>query len=579
MSDTQETQTSLQRAVLSLQQGVDEILLLISDMEAAAKTAAELRTVQPLIGQLQNRIRILPPARMRESLLALAVSLLEIVQEALQRGDVNPVLLGATEDCPVPPLFAQAISEIGPEFTVSQDRMRVTLEIPQRYASIFTPDTLEQALNRQGIVFGIQPQTLQRVLQQPGTVLTVAKGEKPIPGQDAILQDVLGLRRLDGSPSILKSGRSDFKQIRLFANVAQGQVVLQKIPPTPGEPGLDVFGIPVPTVDGADIPFPDIPNTQISEDGEYLLSRVDGCIYWEKDKLKLVPALVIPANVDYSTGNINVKVAVVVNGDVLSGFRVDSLSDIIVKGTVEGAHLNAGGNVILERGVQGKDEAFIYAENNVYARFINAATVHAREGIFTEGEIMHSKIICHRLQADGEDAEILGGSIQAAVDVCAEQFGSEMGVKTLIHMGYELEKFQNEINALKDKRIEWQERIEQQSSILEYLDSTRNDQGELPAEKGKVYLNVQENLKRAQDRLIDIELALSKKENQLVQAQGYLRMVRARRNIYPGVEIRILDQKKTFQVPTGPASVFMIDAGIETSAFQERSFEGGDESV
>ena len=94
MSDTQETQTSLQRAVLSLQQGVDEILLLISDMEAAAKTAAELRTVQPLIGQLQNRIRILPPARMRESLLALAVSLLEIVQEALQRGDVNPVLLG-----------------------------------------------------------------------------------------------------------------------------------------------------------------------------------------------------------------------------------------------------------------------------------------------------------------------------------------------------------------------------------------------------------------------------------------------------------------------------------------------------
>jgi uncharacterized protein (DUF342 family) len=264
---------------------------------------------------------------------------------------------------------------------------------------------------------------------------------------------------------------------------------------------------------------------------------------------------------------------VVVHGDVLTGFRVESLADIVVKGTVEGADLQAQGNILLESGVQGKGEARIQAGGDVIARFLNGAQVRAQGNVLVEGEILHSRIRCNRLSADGQQAEIIGGVIEAARDVCAERFGSEMGVRTCIRLGADRDDLQQEIEQLREQLNLWQTKFEQSVSTLDYFNSLRSEKGELSPEKRQVEATALESHARALEKVTELELALQRALDRAEEILTGMRTVRARHTIYPGVEVEILGKKQTFISPTGPVSIGLLGEELVRDEYQERSFD------
>lgn len=94
-------------------------------------------------------------------------------------------------------------------------------------------------------------------------------------------------------------------------------------------------------------------NISISEDGLHLFSDVTGHVSLTGGKVFVSDVYEVQADVDTSTGDINYAGSVHIHGSVRGGFVVTSRGDIVVDGSVEDAMLQAGGDIIVQCGIQG----------------------------------------------------------------------------------------------------------------------------------------------------------------------------------------------------------------------------------
>ena len=69
--------------------------------------------------------------------------------------------------------------------------------------------------------------------------------------------------------------------------------------------------------------------------------------------IDVVPLHVHAGDVDYRSGNLHTKGALVVQGDVGDGFAVTAGGDLVIAGTLQGSKARAGGRIEVERGIVG----------------------------------------------------------------------------------------------------------------------------------------------------------------------------------------------------------------------------------
>ncbi len=561
-----------------LLEGVNEFIQVLEAQSGTEEIIADLQASIPLIDQLKGWSSSLPPDRFRTTLLSLIKGLDSIILKAVKSKLVSPETYGATEEFPSASFIMDAVTIVGPEITISKDRLSVTLALPEDFKHLWSPDRIRAGLERQGIVFGLIDKKIEQVSKKkPGTVVKVAQGDEPVSGQDAVLEECLGLCDFSGKPTLMKGDRVDYKRLNTFINVSKGQVVIKKTPATNGNPGMDVFGNSIPCRDGVDYPFPPIENTNASEDGLALLSAVDGCAYLEGDKIAIVPTLEIKSNVDYSTGNVEATVAVTVEGDVLSGFQVESLEDVIVKGTVEASTIKSNGHVFLPGGVQGKEGARVAARKNIDAKFLNAANLRAKKDVKVHGFVIQCHIKARRLHLDGKEAELIGGEIEVEDDVCAVRIGSDMGVKTKIRLGYDITEGQQLIEKLEEEIAPLREKIERYTESIETLNRYKEKKGYLPPDKEEAFKKIEKNLSKAKEGLAKKEEKFEKAKADLKTSEMRSRTVRATDTIMPGVEITMMGQTLTIKKPTGPANVCFVNDALEIFPYQDRSFDDEEE--
>ncbi len=336
----------------------------------------------------------------------------------------------AGTDCPV-------INE-DYQLNVASDGMsaRVRFIPPSETGKRLTLEDFLKDLRFRNVVSGIQMDVLQEHFQSEGLYgmyLEAAKGKEPRQGKDAQIEYFFNTD-LRAKPTMNEDGSVDFFHLNMVNHCKKGDMLAKIIPADEGDYGMNIMGSQIKPRDVKKVFFKFGNNIQVSEDRLSLVSLVDGHVTLVDGQV-FVSDVYEVENVDNSTGNIDFQGSVQINGNVASNFSVNASGNVIIKGVVEGAHIQAGGNIIIARGMNGMGKGTLKAGGNIAAKFLESANAEADGYVSTEA-IMHSVVKAGtEVTVSGRRGFIVGGHVQAKNRITVKTLGAEMGASTIVEVG------------------------------------------------------------------------------------------------------------------------------------------------
>lgn len=435
----------------------------------------------------------------------------------------------------------------GVEFTeamyikVSLDRMKVTCRFapPSLGGNLLNIKDILADLKRINVIYGIDQDAISSFMNDRcyATDYVFAKGKPPVIGHDGKIEYLFNTNP-SLKPKYNPDGTVDYKNLNTINECKKGQVIARLIPADPGAPGKDVAGRDIPTRSVKSVVLEGGKNMAISEDKTEIISTVDGHVTLTNNKLFVSEVYEVPADVDNSTGNIEFNGNVHVNGNVKGGFTVIAKGDVIIDGVVEDALVQAGGQIIVKRGIHGMARGVLSAKGNIIIAFIENARVFS-EGYIETGSIIYSEVnAAEYVRVIDHKGFIVGGVIRAGSKVESNIIGSDMGASTKIEVGMAPEKKQR-YNQLKNQINDLNQRIDRLNPIIDTYNNYVASGMEFD-EKNAVYLH------KLLNEMQTLKDSLQKCRSQYNSLHQELLMsihskVVIRRDIYPGVTITISD--------------------------------------
>lgn len=302
--------------------------------------------------------------------------------------------------------------------------------------NLLSKEDIVSALGRAGVKHGVDEIMINRFLNNRRycSDYMLAKATSPIQGHDAVITYHFNTD-LTSKPMTNEDGSVDFHKLNNISKVQKGDLLATLTPIDHGKPGIDVRGNVIRPKKVNNRVLRHGNKIKMSEDGLQLFSEVDGHVSLTDGRVFVSDTYEVPADVDPSTGDIDYEGNVVVRGNVITGFTVKAKGDIEIYGVVEGAYLEAGGQIILRRGIQGMNKGVIRAQSNIISRFIENAEVISGGYINTDS-IMHSKVSAKGdIVVGGRRGLITGGVTRSGTMISLKTAGSHMGTNTLLEVG------------------------------------------------------------------------------------------------------------------------------------------------
>lgn len=422
---------------------------------------------------------------------------------------------------------------------VDENRMHAICRFypPSNGGQLLTKDDIVAAMVREGIKYGVDESKIQDFLndREYCTDYVLAKATQPIQGRNAVITYHFNTD-LTMKPKTNEDGSVDFHTLDIISRCKKGDLLATLTPLVPGKPGIDVFGKVIKPNKVNNKVLRHGKNISMSEDGLQLFSDVDGHVSLADDRVFVSNIYEIPADVDPSTGDIEYDGNVIIRGNVITGFTVKAKGDIEVYGVVEGAYIEAGGQIILRRGIQGMNKGVLKAEGNVISKFIENAEVIAGGYINTDS-IMHSKVSAKGdIVVGGRRGSVAGGVIRSGTLISVKSSGSHMGTNTVLEVGIdpsiqdEFKELDKQITILKSEK----EKISQSIAIIrKRLQSGSN-----------IAYDVLENLKQITQLSIKLNTELEQANERYkilrVEVDGSdSGMIKIHDTVYPGTKIVI----------------------------------------
>lgn len=554
-----------------LLEGLQRIIQTLEKKYGFIQVVDELLLLVPLLEKIDLSDPSIPPAQSKNILYSLFHSINTILTNATSSGSIVPEDYGASLDFPLFPVIHRMLVELGPEMEISVNQMVVLLSIPKDFSWIWTPQILYEFLAMKGIQ-KIDKDAIDLAIKHPGSLHCVAKGSNPVSGKDATLTDHLAISSLHSDPPASKN-RNEARELPKMTPIAKGQIIFNKNPAVRGIPGCSIFGEQVSARDGDDIEFPTVINTELSENRLMLSSAIEGIAYKDRDQIIVKSTESIPRNANSSGGYLESPLTLHVKGDALQDAHLESKQEVAIDGIAEACTLIAKKNIFLPEGMQGNQQGELRSGENIDAKFLNEAQVTAKETITVHGPVILSTIQCNRLSVDGKDAEIIGGTIEAGIDVVADTIGSETGTKTAILLGYGLVEAEEKRRKAQTEFSIAKERVQQFEDSLFRLKKKKAISGTLSSNKERLQEKLTVHLKNAKSIVEEKEANYELAAFNCQLAIKAIRTIRARKQIWPGVEITISGYSFSPQVPTGPATILLVNDTITVLPFQQRFFE------
>ena len=323
-------------------------------------------------------------------------------------------------------------------FDVSENRLYVQGRFypPMNKGTLLSKEDIVQTLTQAGIKYGIDEAAINLFIKDRKycTDYILAKGAQAVQGKDAVITYHFNTD-LSHKPRTNEDGSVDFHHLDTISHCRKGDLLATLVPADPGIPGTDVFGNTIRPNRVVNRVLRHGNNIHVSEDGLQMFSDVDGHVALTDDRVFVSDTYNIPADVGASTGDVDYDGNVLVKGNVLTGYTVKARGDIEVLGVVEGAYLEAGGQIVLRRGMQGMNKGILKANSNIVSKFIENAEVIAGGYVSTES-IMHSNVSAlGDIIVGGKRGFVSGCKLKSGTMISVKTAGSDMGSATLLEVG------------------------------------------------------------------------------------------------------------------------------------------------
>lgn len=330
--------------------------------------------------------------------------------------------------------------------------------------------------------------------------------------------------------------RIDFRQKANNPAVDENQLLVVVHKAIPGKDGRDVYGktISVPRV--RDVNLRAGVNVVWSPENSGYVAKVAGRVKLVGSTLDIDEVLYVRDGVGVNSGNIMHKGQVIVDGDVESEFKVEATGNIEIKGVLQSADIQCGGNLVVADGINENLSKSVNVTGTIAAKYILNANIECEGDIIANREIFQSQIKS-RGEVTCNEGRIVGGEIIAAKGITVNEVGSKGTVKTALVAGVDY----TQINKL--KRCSAQ--VEQLQSVIKKL---RPVHKRLSAQMQVLNAGQKEGLTEMGFRIMEAEEGIEELEQeckeirkQLISNRGA--EIHIRGIIYPGAVLRVCDSQ------------------------------------
>lgn len=429
---------------------------------------------------------------------------------------------------------------------IEEDAMKATVRFypPSETGAKMTVREFISELNMRQIKYGVLEERITEAIEKGEYCenIVIAEGKPARQGTDAVIEYYFNTD-VKARPTVNQDGSVDFFHLNTINHCQAGDVLAKLIPADAGEYGMNIQGTKIKPRDIRNAMLKFGNNIAISEDKTTLTSMVNGHVTLVEDRVFVSNVLELE-NVDISTGNIEYDGSVSVSGNVQSNFSVKAKGNIVVNGLVEGAYLEAGGDIIIARGMAGMSKGELKAEGNIVAKFLESTKATAG-GYITAESILHSTVMAGGdITVDGRKGFITGGRVCATNLVQVKTLGSPMGTSTVVEVGAD--------PVVKARFLQAQKDVAEINKVIKSLDpiiatyvQKRKSGVQLSQEQIKYLTSI---LKLREQKVAELEKATKETEllQEVIEQQAHAQVI-VKGEVFPGTKIAIGDVSTVVQ--------------------------------
>jgi uncharacterized protein (DUF342 family) len=233
-----------------------------------------------------------------------------------------------------------------------------------------------------------------------------------------------------------------------------------------------------------------------------------------------------------------------IDGSVRTGARLAVHGDLVVRGDMEDAHVEADGDVSIAGGFLGAGLGIVACGGNFAAGFVQGQRIEAKGNVEVAKAIVSGSVFASGdVRVGKEDGAIVGGEIHAGGSVEAAALGSRRPVQTRIEIGVDpvlalrIENLEREAMDLTRKRIGF---LKDMTSLE---GGRRGGDGESALDMRAVADAMQADIIAAGEDIIEVRKSME------IDSRAAIRVWKAS---FPPLEISICFSKLIHERETGP---------------------------
>lgn len=335
------------------------------------------------------------------------------------------------------------------EVEINEDKMSVEMQLTAAWggAEVTIQDILK-ALKTNNVGMGLSKVKIQTLLKQLTTLQVgktcrsiIATGKKPVNGTNAQIERKVPLARERLlQPQEREDGTVDMRNLGAVIMVKPKDLLIIKHPATEGTKGYNIHGEVLAPTPGKDNLLTPGDGTELDPaNANHLIASVAGQPVETKAGMQVDDVLNIK-DVDVGYGNVDFKGSIMITGDIHEGMQVKSTGDITVMGFVDSATLIADGDIIVSKGIIGRQlkekelSTKIKAKGQICAHFIQYSDLEAEGEILVTKQLLHSYTKTKQKltvsDPTGRRGDLVGGVVNADKGLKAVIIGATAGTKT-----------------------------------------------------------------------------------------------------------------------------------------------------